>query len=340
MINQEKKNDQVQFFEMIENVIPAHLKLVDEVSELLKISTDVAYRRIRGATLLSFDETMLLCRHFGVSLDPVIGSTEKTRIMCNYRPLNLIDLSNYLIYVQSLSATFENFLTVPNSEIILSASDIMFFNLLAHKELTYFKLFSWHKGTYGFEGGYDDFVIGLADYETEIIKGYEKIVKNYQLIPSTEIWSDYTIDTILRLLNYHYEIGSFSDARFPLFLCEQLLDLIKTIEAWTEKGSKGAKDTPFKFYVSETDLEGTFIILKQAGKINCLFKLFTINSLSISDERFCKETENWLKSTAKRATLFCDASEKERVLFFNGQRQKIRYMMNRIETIGLQAETN
>lgn len=332
MENQEKKNqEQVDFFEMIHKVLPAHLTLVDVVSELLRIGIDASYRRIRGAKLLDFKETMILCRHFGISPDSVFGITDKSQIRCNYRPLDLSDLKNYLIYVQNLAATFERVRSTPDSEMTLSASDIMFFNLLDYKELTFFKLFSWHKGTYGFAGGYDEFVTGLADYETEIVKGYNHIVRNYQSIPSTEIWSDNTIGNILRLLHYHYETGSFSDARTPLFLCGQLLDLVNTMETWTEKGAKGTKDTPFKFYVSETDLEGTFILLKQAGKTNCLIKLFTINSISISDERFCHETEHWLKSSAKRATFICGASEKGRYKFFHGQRQKIRLLMDRME---------
>jgi len=135
---------------------------------------------------------------------------------------------------------------------------------------------------------------------------------------------------LLQLLSYHSEIDSFSDKKTLLFLCEQALDLMDTLQNWTEKGTKGAKDAPFKLYISETDLEGTFVILKQQGKTTCLFKLYTINSINTDDERFCQETERWLRNTAQRSTLISGASEKERHKFFNAQQLKIRLLMESI----------
>lgn len=39
---------QQHFFDHIKERLPTHLSLVDEVAELLSISNDSAYRRIRG----------------------------------------------------------------------------------------------------------------------------------------------------------------------------------------------------------------------------------------------------------------------------------------------------
>src|SRR5579871_2321816 len=57
------------FFQHIKNNLPQHLSLVDEIADLLNISTDSAYRRIRGEKPVSFDELRTLCSHFKVSLD-------------------------------------------------------------------------------------------------------------------------------------------------------------------------------------------------------------------------------------------------------------------------------
>ena len=46
------KTNQVQFFEMLRQHLQAHETLVDTVSELLDVSIDVSYRKIRGATSL------------------------------------------------------------------------------------------------------------------------------------------------------------------------------------------------------------------------------------------------------------------------------------------------
>ena len=322
------RNIQEKLFAQIEKMKPAHLALVDALSEALELSNNSVYRRLRGETALNIEETAQLCSHFQISMDSLMDVSIKNRIQCNYSPLDFNDLSQYMLYWQNFSANIERVRSFPGSEMILSASDISAFNLLAYKELTFFKLFAWNKNVYGFEDSYEEFVKKL-DVD-EIVKYYNKIVRDYQLIPSTEVWTANSIDPLLRLLSYHSEIDSFSDKKYPLFLCEQALNLVDTLQEWTEKGTKGARETPFKLFISETDLEGTFVILKYQDKTKCMFKLYTINSINTDDERFCQETERWLRNTAQRSTLISGASEKERRKFFNAQRQKIRLLMGNI----------
>src|SRR5664279_1657436 len=57
------------FFQHVKSNLAAHLSLVDEVAELLNISNDSAYRRIRGEKPLSFEELKILCAHYKISLD-------------------------------------------------------------------------------------------------------------------------------------------------------------------------------------------------------------------------------------------------------------------------------
>ena len=63
-----------------------------------------------------------------------------------------------------------------------------------------------------------------------------------------------------------------------------------------------------------------------------MVKLYMINGLSVSDEDFCKETENWLHNLIKRSTLISGASEKERHKFFETQKQKIENLIKKIQS--------
>ena len=47
---------QQKFFLEIKNQLPSHLSLVDEIADLLNISPDSAYRRIRGEKPIDFEE--------------------------------------------------------------------------------------------------------------------------------------------------------------------------------------------------------------------------------------------------------------------------------------------
>jgi hypothetical protein len=321
----EKNEHQMILFDLIRNLTPKNQILVDIISDTLNISTDAAYRRIRGEKLLDFSETIILCRQFKISLDALANITAGNDILCQYTPLDLRDTKNYLTYLQNFLNNIEG---VRNGELFITAVDIPSYNCMAYKELTSFRLFTWSSSAYGFAAGYDEFVKQWDCDEAS--NYYEKIVKTYLQCPSTEIWTEYTIDQMLRFLKYHFEMGHFAEKKIPLLLCEQLLDMMNTIHIWTAKGSKGTKETPFKFYVSETDLNNNFHLFKKNGTTKSNIKLFTINHFHICDQRFCRETENWLQAAIQRSTLISGSSEKQRHKFFNGQREKINVLMNKI----------
>jgi len=64
---------QTLLFHQIKEKLPQHLSLVDEISELLEISYDSAYRRIRGEKVLSMGELNKVSQHFGFSVDALFN---------------------------------------------------------------------------------------------------------------------------------------------------------------------------------------------------------------------------------------------------------------------------
>jgi hypothetical protein len=59
---------QHQFFERIKQKLDPHLSLVNEIADVLEVSNDSAYRRLRGETAISLDEAAALAQHFGIAL--------------------------------------------------------------------------------------------------------------------------------------------------------------------------------------------------------------------------------------------------------------------------------
>jgi hypothetical protein len=110
-----------------------------------------------------------------------------------------------------------------------------------------------------------------------------------------------------------------------------VLNILTTLHQWAENSSKDGGTTPFQFYVSELELENTYLLMKQSGIPNCVVKLFTINSLNVFDREFCKEVESWLIKLSTRSVSLCGGSEKERIKFFNSQRQRVRFLMEKIQ---------
>jgi len=87
----EQADVQQVFFQHIKNNLPPHLSLVDEIAELLNISNDSAYRRIRGEKGISFDEIRTLCLHFKISLDQLFYLNSESVIFTG----NLANSTNF-----------------------------------------------------------------------------------------------------------------------------------------------------------------------------------------------------------------------------------------------------
>jgi hypothetical protein len=80
-------SDQAQdfLFQRIKEMLPASVSLTDVVSEVLHVSSDSAYRRIRNETPLVLQEAKQLCEHFSWSLDQVLSLGSNSILFENIR---------------------------------------------------------------------------------------------------------------------------------------------------------------------------------------------------------------------------------------------------------------
>ena len=68
-----KSDIQSSFLASVRSRVPFNLSFPDELAELLNISRDSAYRRIREETILSLDEAKILCDRYSVSIDSLMA---------------------------------------------------------------------------------------------------------------------------------------------------------------------------------------------------------------------------------------------------------------------------
>jgi hypothetical protein len=54
---------QNNFIELLKRSAPMHISLAEELSELLQISLDSVYRRLRCETDITLTETFAICKH-------------------------------------------------------------------------------------------------------------------------------------------------------------------------------------------------------------------------------------------------------------------------------------
>ena len=126
----QKTNYQELFFEKLKNSINPSVNPVYEIADLLQISNDAAYRRLRGEKLLNLNEIILLCKHFNLSIDELINGNSN-EIKFNYMPLQDNFEGNYTIYIKSLRDYLRFIVEHKSSvkKIYFAATDIPIFHL-------------------------------------------------------------------------------------------------------------------------------------------------------------------------------------------------------------------
>ena len=289
---------------------------------MLETGLDSAYRRIRGDKTVSFEESVKLCRHFGISLDSFIFGEEKYQFKYDLPPFDTSNIRDYMTYIYEFAAMMDSLIKKSESTIILSAADIPVFYFLEYMDLTLFYLFSWHKNTYKIPENYEEFV--KAFNIDELWHYSANIAANYKKIDSFEVWTPNTVDSTIRMLRYHVAMKHFEDDKIPIRFCDQLMDIVNKLQIWMETGKKDREGNPFNFYVNDIDIGNTFILFKKAQNVNCLVKLFSINGLNIKNCQFCQEVENWLHNLIDRSTLISGTSVLERFRFISNQKEKIQ----------------
>lgn len=130
-------------FQQIKSTLPSHVALVDEIADLLKISYDSAYRRIRAEKVLSLGELKLLSNHFNISLDTLFNLKSENVVFRDF-PIGPdgIGIKNWLqVILQDMTRIH----AAKEKVIIYSAKDPPLFHYFQIPEVGAFKTFFWQK---------------------------------------------------------------------------------------------------------------------------------------------------------------------------------------------------
>jgi hypothetical protein len=323
---------QKRLFDICKSLIPESHRLADVVGDVLNVSTDSAYRRIRGARELTFSEVQKLCRHFHLSMDE-LTSRESTgpNAVFQYTSVNMADQPSYIRYIERLLKTLSILNSVEDREMFFTAQDIPFYHFLNYTELLFFKLYVWHDIINPDRISFREFCDRLD--QKSILPIYKQMYQAYMQIPSREIWTNQTVDTILRLLDFYVETGAFDTRETVFSLLDQLSQLLNTVNAYAANGHKGEPlQTPFSIYVCSVDLENNFMLTRRGNKWVCTIKLYTVNSVATENLGLCGETEKWIRDLIHKSTLISGGtSEREQFRFFQTSKNKIEESINKIE---------
>lgn len=308
-------------FQQIKAKIPDNLSFVHEIAELLEISYDSAYRRIRGEKELLLDELFRLSQKFEVSLDTLLG------LQSHHVVFKKFGLSpgayNIKDWLRRIQEDIKMIHAAREKEIIYAAKDPPIFHYFHFPEIAAFKFFFWEKTICDFPE-YEDKLFRIDDTNPEIVDIGNIILRSSLKIPTIEIWNEDTFRILMRQIEYYWISGYFAKKDDMVNLLDKLEKWILHIRKQAEFGFKFAFgqapegiERSFQMYENEVVLNDNTIFVK-IGEQRATYLTYNVISLLLTrDPVFCNNVEHHMSQLMKRSNLISVSGEKERNRFFN-----------------------
>lgn len=291
---------------------------------------DSAYRRIRGETPISLSEAYTLAEAFHITFN---GLTEESAgiVQFGYTPLypKKESMEGYLTrLLQNLRMISKQ----PDAKVTYCSQDIPIFHNIRLEELGKFKLFYWMRSIINVE----EFL--SQKFSKDVIPSHllqlcRDIYAEYEKISSIELWSESTINSTLRQVQYYWESGLFERDEDFMGVIENLRTLIHQIEESASSGKKtSASDSAsYELYISEIELTTNCALVELEEQNAVFLGHHTFNMLETTHSVYTEQTQQWFKNMVGKATLVSTVGEKYRYQFFHGVHRKI----NELERLAL-----
>ena len=311
-------------------------KLIDVLIDELSVSSDAAYRRIRGEVPFTIYELEKLLDRFDIKLGN-IGSFKKDKIVFNYKPLSRINF-NFESYLSGLRDSLRGMKQLKNPRFTVSINETPVFQLFNFPHLTRFKFFFWAKS-----------YLQINEYKNAKFKR-EKIDKKvlqigieahnlYNSCPTTELYCPGTLRGILRQIEFYYEAGVFEDDNYALELLDNVLGLSNHIKHQAEVGHKfvygnepnNSPDTKFEMYLNDTYLPDNTYYLEHDNGALTYFSHNIMNFIMTESPVYNDDTKMILDRLIDNSTLVSVSSTKERNKFFTAYEKSILILKKKIE---------
>lgn len=327
-MSMDTNNPQLLLFQYIKTSLPAHISLVDRIAELLNISNDSAYRRIRGEKEITLSELKILTEQFKISLDQVL-QLQNEMVVFRAPEINQ-ERVEFLDYLKAMLDYMKYFNTFSNKRMLYFCKDITFFHFYLFPEIASFKTFFWSK-TIKELPEYKGKLYSLEDYPlTNCFELGQQIIREYNTIPSLELWNAESINSTLSQIRYYKEGGYFKHTEDLNIVLNSLQQCLDHIELEVEKGIKfmpGDAEivyrAPLQFYINEVII-GSNNILVELNEEKLSFITYNVLSyLFTKDSRFNEKAFANFFTLVGRSSQISATGEKERNRFFSGMREKV-----------------
>jgi len=305
---------------IIRKNVPEEANLTIYLSDLLNISRESAYRRIRGEINFTFDEVATLSQDLDFSLDNVIGVKRDENALFNIHMLQNIDYFD--IYVNKMleyGRMFRENSEQMETKARISINTMPYFFHIHHEMLSRFRIYKWlyQNQKITSKETFSSFVL-----PQKVLDAHQIFFKDIQTVKNVTVIMDNNVFwSVAREVDYFYKRGLLSDEDLAALQTE-----LHSITNWLEQVATDGvcpNGSKIDLYISSVDFEATYLHFEYGDKQFSQVRIYAISAIDSFNERLCKIQKEWIESLKRYSVLISESGEMQRFEYLKKQREYI-----------------
>lgn len=310
-------NYQEILLKAIRNKINKDFSLIDEVAAVLNISYDASHRRISMKSKFTIEETVMLCKHFDISMDNLFSNEDKYVLD---KTKTIKSISDFKLYLEKSAQLLKDFKS-NQSSVYYSAKDIPLHYTIGGTLLSKFKIYVWLNILTSEQNlSFENFTI-----EESMLTESSQLVSVFESTNRIEIWNDTTINSALQQVFYFFEAGLLNYTNAKLII-EDISNIIKKIEQKIRENA-----TNFDIYYNELLVLNNTVLFTNEKKSTFFIPHNMLSYYVSSDAKICFDEKEFILNQLKNSKSISKAGKKDQKIFFNRMYQKIDFYKGKIE---------
>jgi hypothetical protein len=300
----------------LKSILPQDINVAQALADILHISKEGAYRRLRGDTSFTLEELMVLRKKIGISIDELSEGTEN--ISFSFKPLydKPLELDEYF---KDIQVRFKKLSHIKGTMTYNVCEDLPFFRQFGYPALASFKLFYW-KHSILLDPSFALLKFNLDSISESTLKDAAQMNYLYTNIPSTEIWTNRTIKNTLKQVEYFYDCGFFENnetlKEVYQAIINLLTDLLNEARLAVKLDDNSKPRGKFHLHICELSLDNNSIYLETDEPKYLATGFNGFNSLHTMDSRLLSEYRKWLSAMISKSTNISGQAERIRHDFY------------------------
>jgi hypothetical protein len=310
-----------KLFNYLKVKIPKNLSFTDEIADILDISYDAAYRRIKGKTTLTLKEGLLLSNHFKFNLNDLFIDKEVDNDRVLVEKTHPILSNNALeVFFEKATVEAKNVISSKNGQIINCAKDFPFY----HSDRGALKNFRLYVFINTLSKDPEEKKVPFSKFNPSetILENYNAFLNQYKKVALIEVWNDSTIDNILNQIQYFFEIG-LTTKKETILIADGLKESLKSLQAQAKNKKRNQGSNSFTLYHNNVISLLNTILMKSDVESTVFVPYTNLTYFKVIDKNTTNQIEAYLNGQLDFSNNLSGTVSMERRRFFNAMNQKI-----------------